>query len=128
MDSLVSDGCYIAPGAVVERSVLSPGVIVLENARIYELVILTDAVVKQGVQVAKSVLDKRVTIEPDARIGAVDVDSPKITIIGKNSIVMPGMVIEPGAIVGPDVVDVDYSSAIVRSEDFVQTSRLPYEI
>ena len=128
IDSLVSDGCYIAPGAVVERSVLSPGVIVLENARIFESVILTDAVVKQGAQVAKSVLDKRVTISPNSRVGAVDVENPKITIIGKNSVVMPGMMVEPGAIVGPDVVDVDYSSAIVRSEDFIQTSRLPYEI
>jgi glucose-1-phosphate adenylyltransferase len=128
MDCLVSDGCYIAPGAVVERSVLSPGVVVLENARIFESVILTDTVVKQDAQVAKSILDKRVTIEPNARIGSSEVENPKITIIGKNSIVMPGMLIEPGAIVGSDVVDLDYSSAIVRSDDFIQTRRLPYEI
>lgn len=128
VDSLVSDGCYIAPGAVVERSVLSPGVVILENAHVVESVILTDAVVQQGAQVSMSILDKRVTIEPQARIGESSLENPKITMIGKNSIVISGMVVEAGAMVGPDVIDQDYSTTIVRSEDFVQTRRLPYEI
>lgn len=128
VDSLVSDGCYIAPGATVERSVLSPGVVVLENAHISESVILTDTVIKQGARVAMSILDKRVSVGPQARIGRSDHVNPRISMIGKNSIVTPAMVIEPGAMVGPDVIEQDYSSSIVRSDDFIQTSRLPYEI
>lgn len=128
VDSLVCDGCYIAPGAIVERSVLSPGVTILENARVVESVILTDAVVKPGARVMRSILDKKASIEMNAIVGAIEQERIKITIIGKSSIVMPGMEVEPGAMVGPDVIDKDYSASIVRSGDFIQTTRLPYEI
>lgn len=127
-DSLISDGCVIAPGSVVERSVLSPGVVIKENARVIESVIMTDTVIQQGAQIMRSILDKRVVIEPNARIGAIVPESLKIAIVGKNTTVVAGMVVEPGAMIGPDVIASDYSTSIIRSDDFIQTKRLPYEI
>jgi hypothetical protein len=41
--------------------------------------------------------------------------------------VMPGMVVEPGAVIGPDVIDSDYASQLVRGSDYIQTKRMPYE-
>ena len=49
--------------------------------------------------------------------------------IGKNSRILPGMVVEPGAVVGTDVIDSDYPDPKrVRSSDYIQTKRLSYEI
>jgi hypothetical protein len=39
------------------------------------------------------------------------------------------MVVEPGAVVGTDVIESDYpDSKLVRSSDYIQTKRLSYEI
>ena len=128
-DSLIADGCVIEAGAHVEKSVLSPGVQVRSGARIKESVILTDAVIAAGAHVAHTVIEKRVLIDEGAQIGAFqDVEQPKIAMVGKNSHVLKGMTVEPGAVIGPDVIGDDYPSPTVRAADYVQTKRLPYEI
>jgi glucose-1-phosphate adenylyltransferase len=129
LDSMISDGCVVEPGAVVERSVLSPGVRVGAGAVVRESVVLTDTVIQAGAVVEHSIIDKRVEIGENARVGACLTDrEPMITMIGKNTVLMTGMVIEPGAIVGADVTDSDFSSSQVRGGAFIQTKRLPYEI
>jgi len=61
-------------------------------------------------------------------VGAIRVGfDPLITMVGKNSLVPPGMVVEPGSVIGPDVIAPDYPSEIVRSKDYIQTKRPPYE-
>jgi glucose-1-phosphate adenylyltransferase len=128
-DSMLSDGCVIAPGAIVERSILSPGVKVLPGAVIRESVVLTDAVIQPGAKVARAIIDKQVTIGENAVVGAIELlPEPRITMIGKNSILPDKLVVEPGAVIATDVIPSDLSSNLVRSSDYIQTKRLAYEV
>jgi glucose-1-phosphate adenylyltransferase len=129
VDSMVTDGCIISAGARVERSVLSPGVRIGANAVVRESILLTDAVVEDSSRVERAILDKLVRIGENTRIGAMQADGePVITMIGKNSLVPGGTVVEAGAVIGVDVAAEDYSAQIVRGRDYIQTRRLPYEI
>jgi glucose-1-phosphate adenylyltransferase len=129
-DSMITDGCEIYPGAQVIRSVLSPGVRVAEGAVVKESVILTDSFIQQGAVVERTILDKKTTIHEGAYVGGILPDKATlIAMIGKNSHILPGMVVEPGAVVGTDVIEYDYPDPKrVRSSDYIQTKRLSYEI
>jgi glucose-1-phosphate adenylyltransferase len=59
-NSLISPGCDIR--GQVERSVLSPGVIVEENAVVRDSVILTDCVVERDARIAFAIVDAEVKI------------------------------------------------------------------
>lgn len=129
IDSMVTDGCTLAPDAIIERSVLSPGVRVAAGAIIRESIILTDSEIGPKARIERSILDKKVRIEAGARVGAIpDSEELMITMIGKNSHIPEGLIIEPGAVIGTDVVPSDFISEIVRSRDYIQTRRLPNEI
>lgn len=128
IDSMITDGCVVAPQAVIERSILAPGVRVLPGAVIRESVIFTDSVIGAGAIIEQSIIDKRVLIGERAQIGKIqDAGSPRITLVGKNCEVPSGMIVEPGAIIGTDVLPSDFPSNIVRSDDYIQSKRLPYE-
>jgi glucose-1-phosphate adenylyltransferase len=128
-DSLICNGCTIEPGARVIRSVLSPGVVVKSNAVIEESIIMTDTIICERATIERSVLDKRVKVGANCKIGACLPDEAiQIAMIGKASCVPPGVTIEAGGIVGTDVVAQDYSSPLVRSGEYIQTGRQPYEI
>ena len=128
VDCMVADGCVISAGAHIERSVLSPGVSVLPGAIIRESVILTDSIIGPGAIVEHSILDKKVKIGEQAHIGGIIPAQPAITTIGKHAEIPAGMTIEPGAIIGPDVYPDDFSTNLVRGDDYIQTKRLPYEL
>ena len=128
VDCMVADGCVISAGAHIERSVLSPGVSVLPGAIIRESVILTDSIIGPGANVEHSILDKKVKIGEQAHIGGIIPAQPAITTIGKHAEIPAGMTIEPGAIIGPDVYPDDFSTNLVRGDDYIQTKRLPYEL
>jgi glucose-1-phosphate adenylyltransferase len=128
-DSMISDGCVISPGVVVERSILSPGVRVLPGAVIRESVVLTDAVIQPGAKVERTIIDKQVTIGENAAVGAIEHNQePRITMIGKNSVLPAQLVVEPGAVIATDVIPSDLSTNLVRSSDYIQTKRLAYEV
>jgi glucose-1-phosphate adenylyltransferase len=127
LDSMVTDGCEIAAGARVERSVLGPGVRVRPGAVVFESVILTDATIEAGAIVEHTIIDKKVHIGEKAHVGAVHPE-PAITMIGKSSRVGPGMVVEQGVIIGPDVIESDYSDTTVRAGTYLQTKRAPLDI
>jgi glucose-1-phosphate adenylyltransferase len=130
IDSLITDGCRISKGARIERSVLSPGVRVDPGAVVRESVVLTGSTIESDVVLERAILEKHVWVGPGARIGSMTQGAEMlIPMIGKHSRVAAGMVIEPGAVIGPDVIESDYSdSKLVRSSDYVQTKRLPYEV
>jgi glucose-1-phosphate adenylyltransferase len=134
IDSMITDGCQIAPGARIERSVLGPGVVVGRGAIVRESVILTDGFVGADAVVERSILDKKSKVLEKAHVGAVGNEAelrpvePPIAMIGKHSRVTVGMTIEAGAVVGPDVIESDYPSSVVHSNDYIQTKRLPYEV
>jgi len=129
IDSMITDGCMIASGARVERCVLAPGVRVLPGAVVRESVILTDAVIEKGAVVEHAIVDKRAQIGEEAHVGAMEPGpEPRITMLGKNSVLPPGIAIGPGAIIGTDVIPEDFSSQSVRGDAIVQTKRLANEV
>jgi glucose-1-phosphate adenylyltransferase len=130
VDSLICDGSVIAPGALVECSVLSPGVRVEAGAVVRESVLLTDAVVERGAVVERAILDKRARIGADARVGRMEVEdqSSRFPLCGKSCHIGAGMTIEPGAVIGPDVIPSDFSALTVRSDEYIETRRSPNEL
>jgi glucose-1-phosphate adenylyltransferase len=127
--SLISDGCYIQENAHIESSVLSPGVIVRPGAVIRESIIMTDTIIESGAVIERAIIDKRVHVEANAHIGGGIADpNIQLAVVGKNSVIPAGMVIEPGATVGTDVIAADYPGAVVKSGELLETKRQPYEI
>ncbi len=128
-NSMLSDGCEVAAGVRIENSVLSPGVMVRAGAVVQESILLTGTVVEAGAVVKRTITDKHVTIGPNAQVGGITPGTePVITMIGKNSHVPPGFTIEPGAVIGTDVIQEDYPSNTIRAEDYIQTKRLAHEV
>ncbi len=104
-DCLITDGSIIAPGARVERSILSPGVYIGPNAVVRESIILTDSYIEAGAKVERTIIDKKVSIGHNCRIGQIDpkADDLGITTIGKNAQIPNGVKVGRGAVIGTDV-------------------------
>jgi glucose-1-phosphate adenylyltransferase len=128
-NSLICDGCEIASGAKVIRSVLSPGVLVRQGAIIRESIVLTDSIIEPHAIVERAIIDKKVHVQSSVRIGGRGTTAePVLTMVGKNSIVPEGFVVEPGAVIGTDVVESDYPAKVVRADDYILTKRLAHEV
>lgn len=99
--NLLSNGCRV--DGVVERSVLSPGVVVTEGAIVRDSVILSNTVIGPGAVVDRCIIDKNVEIGAGARLGDGDDNTPNvqkpqeintgITLVGKGSVVPEGLTI-----------------------------------
>ena len=127
--SMICDGCYIGAGSRIESSVLSPGVVVRPGAIVRESILLTDCVVESGCVIERAVLDKQVNIGPNCRIGGgVATSNISIAIVGKNSTVPEGCVIEPDAGVGTDVLPEDFDEKHIKAGQFIQTRRQRNEL
>jgi glucose-1-phosphate adenylyltransferase len=94
MDSLISAGVFVF-GGTVERSVLSPGAVVGNRARVEDSVLLNSVQVGKDAVVRRAIVDKNVVIPDGARIG-VDPERDRsrfavtregIVVIGKNELV-----------------------------------------
>ncbi len=120
-DSLISDGCILEPGSLVEHSVLSPGVQVKSGAVVRDSIILTDTVIEENARVERAVIDKRVVVGEGAQVGAI---TPEVTLtmIGKASILPPNIVLEPGALVGTDVRPEDFPSDHISGTMYVEAT------
>jgi glucose-1-phosphate adenylyltransferase len=128
-DSLICDGCVIGDGAIVEKSVISPGVIIAPGAIVRQSVVQTDTVIETGAIVERAILDKRVHLEKDVRIGSLGFTGANpIPMVGKNSILPAGLVVEPGAVIATDVIASDFDHNLIRGNEFIQTRRLPNEL
>ena len=79
--------------------------------------------------IERAIIDKHVHVGENARIGG-GIANPVIllAVIGKNSDIPAGMVVEPGAEIGTDVIASDYPDPEVKSGESIQTNRKPYEI
>jgi len=127
--SMICNGSFVERDAHVESSILSPGVIVRPGAVVRESVILTDCVIESGAVIERAVLDKHIHVGENARIGGGVADQNiKIALVGKNSVVPAGYVIEAGAEVGTDIIESDYDETIVRAGQYLGTRRLANEI
>jgi glucose-1-phosphate adenylyltransferase len=126
-NSMISDGCVIESGAIVRNCVFSPGVHIMDDVKIDQSILFTDCLVEKNSTINCSVLDKRVKVGENCLIGEHN-SNFQITVIGKDSIVPSGWTVQANAIIGPDVIPDDYNTNLVKSGEFVQTRRLPYEI
>jgi glucose-1-phosphate adenylyltransferase len=122
-DSLITDGSLIAGGALVERSVLSPGVYVGPNAVVRESIILTDSYIEAGAVVERAVIDKNCVIGHNARIGQIVEDASDLGIvtIGKNTHLPTGMVVGRGAQIGSDLDNRDFKELIIAENAYVRS-------
>lgn len=128
-DSMIADGCEVASDTQIESSVLSPGVKVMTGAIVREAVILTDSVIESGAVVERVIVDKRVRIGEKAHVGGIDPATEMgISMIGKNSHLPAGIIVEPGAVIATDVIPADFSSQLVKGDEYIQTKRLAYEV
>ena len=92
-ESMITDGCEIA-GEVV-GSVLGPGVVVEEGARVEHSVLMDDCLVRRGALVSRCILDKRVRVGSKAQLGVAsdgrhNTEQPEvlrhgITVVGKDA-------------------------------------------
>jgi hypothetical protein len=70
-----------------------------------------------------------VKVEQNARVGWGIADRQiKIALVGKNSTVPAGYVIEPEAEVSTDVIAADYDGNVVRAGQTIQTRRQANEV
>ena len=89
-DSLLSSGCTVR--GRVERSVLSPGVVVEEGAVVEDAILLPGAFVAGGAVVRRAIVDSQAKIEADTEVGG---DGP-LTLIGMRAVVRTGQRVTPG--------------------------------
>jgi hypothetical protein len=80
--------------------------------------------------VERAVLDKRARIGQNARIGwGIADQNIQIALVGKNSEVPAGYIVEPNGEVSTDVIASDYDgSTVVRAGQSITTRRLANEI
>ncbi len=123
-DSMITDGCVVASDALIERSVLGPGVRVASGAVVRESVILTDCEIHAGASVERAILDKRVFIGEKATVGGISSKTPpQLVMAGKSSHIPPGYTIEPGATIPADIREADYPSKIIKSNTKMDRGR-----
>ena len=98
--SLISHGCQV--WGTVERSVLSPGVRVDPGAVVRDSIIMFDTVIRAGAVVDRAIIDKEVSVGPNAVVGmGADYGTPNrqepgrlntgITVVGKRAVIPAGV-------------------------------------
>ena len=99
---MITDGSVIGAGAVIERSILSPGVFVGPGAVVRESVVLNDAYIETGAVRSNAPWSTRSPSSartPASAPGRI-IGDLMITSIGKNARIPPGFSIGAGSVVG----------------------------
>ncbi|MBX6341014.1 MAG: glucose-1-phosphate adenylyltransferase [Thermomicrobiaceae bacterium] len=132
--SLLSNGCIIIRGQV-EHSVLSPGVTVHEGAVVRDSIVMTDTVIEAGAVVDRCIIDKECRIGAGSYLGWGDDYTPNwlepnrlntgITIVGRNAVVPPGARLGRNVLIGPRVVESDYTTTEIASGETIDPRRVP---
>lgn len=134
--SLISHGCII--DGTVERSVLSPGVVVERGAYVRDSILMTDTVVGRDARIERCILDKRVQVGAGAVLGVGDPSIPNqreptrldsgITVIGKGARVPPGIRVGCNVKIAPGVLESDFPGPEVPdggTVEHAETSPVP---
>jgi glucose-1-phosphate adenylyltransferase len=123
-NSLISHGCLVA--GTVERSILSPGVRVDIGAVVRDSVVMFDSVIRAGAIVDRSILDKEVSVGPNAHIGEgsdltiANRQEPTrlntgITVIGKRAVIPRAVRIGRNVRIAEGVRAIDFRSKVIRA-------------
>ena len=96
------DASWISPGAVIRgdvtRSVIGPGVVVGEGARVTEAIVFHDTTIERGASLRRAIVDELVRIGEDAAVG----DAGEITVVGAGASVADGAAVAAGSRVDRD--------------------------
>ncbi len=113
----------------VERSILSPGVVVAREAVVRDSILMHGCRIGPGARIDRAILDKGVHIGERAHIGTGE-DVPNalhpytlsggITVVGKASRIPPGLQIGRGCVIAPDLQEADFSPAAIPSGSTVE--------
>ena len=88
VDSIVSGGCVIE-SSNLKNSVLSPNVVIHDNARVENSVIMEGVVVGANAQIKNAIIDKRVTIPENTKIGYdVNEDKKRFTLTNSGIVIV----------------------------------------
>ena len=115
--SMISHGCRIE--GMVERSVLSPGVIVEAGAVVRDSIVMFDSVIESGAVLDRVIVDKEAIIGRDSHVGiGDDLTTPNelepgrlntgITLVGKRAVVPEGARIGRNCRIDPDATPKDF--------------------
>ena len=97
LESLVSGGCIIS-GGLVQRSLLSPAVVVERGAVVEDSVIFDDVIIEPGAKIRRAIIDKEARIQAGASIGYdPEADERRGCTISDNGVV----VVPRGMDIGP---------------------------
>jgi glucose-1-phosphate adenylyltransferase len=128
VSSLISHGCIIK--GRVERSVLSPGVVVEEGAVVRESIVLFDTVIGAGSVVERAILDKEVVVGKNSRIGYGDDMTPNkqeptrldsgITLVGKRSRLPDNLTVGRNCKIGTDLLPQDFPTTTLASGETIE--------
>ena len=119
--SLISHGCTIY--GTVQRSVLSPGVVVGSGALIRDSILMTDTVIGADAVIERSILDKEVWVGRGAVVGYGDASvvnklEPQrldtgITVVGKRARIPAGLHVGRNCMIDASVTEADFGGATV---------------
>mgnify|MGYP001193226428 CR=1 FL=1 len=128
VSSLISHGCVIK--GRVEHSVLSPGVVVEENAVVRDSIVLFDSVIGAGSVVDRAILDKEVIVGKNCRIGYGEDMTPNkleptrlntgITLIGKRAHLPDNLKVGRNVKIGTDLRPEDFPSDELTSGETIE--------
>lgn len=134
--ALVSPGARIE--GTVERSVISPGVVVEEGAAVRDSIVCHDGVISAGAVVDRAILDKEVTVGSGAVVGAgadatpnrerPDIVNRGISIVGKRAAIPAGMTVGRNVVVGPGVAGELAGRDAIASGETVQPDEMPLHL
>ncbi|HEY6409139.1 MAG TPA: glucose-1-phosphate adenylyltransferase, partial [Ktedonobacteraceae bacterium] len=126
--SLISHGCIIK--GQVERSVLSPGVIVEEGAIVRDSIVLFDTIIGAGSVIDRVILDKEVVVGQHCRIGDGDDLTPNkleptrlntgITLIGKRARLPDHLKVGRNCKIGVDLRPEDFPTDTLASGETIE--------
>ena len=122
--SFLSEGCEVY-GTIV-NSVLGPGVIVMEGARVVDSIIMENCVVSENSSVERCILDERCVIGKNVRLGAdlgedrvndqrPDIYNTGITVVGEFSIIPDGVSVGKNCVIDGVTSDADYDDKQLMS-------------
>jgi glucose-1-phosphate adenylyltransferase len=126
--SLISHGCIVA--GTVEHSLLSPGVRVEVGAVVRDSIVMFDSIIKAGAIVERAIIDKEVTVGPNAVVGeggdlaTANRDEPGrlntgITLVGKRAVIPRGVRIGRNVRIAEGTRAADFPRRLVRSGESV---------
>ena len=127
-NSLLSHGCVIK--GQVERSVLSPGVVVEEGAVVRDSILLFDTVIGAGSAIDHAILDKEVVVGKNCQIGYGDDMTPNklepsrldsgITLIGKRAHLPDNLTVGRNCKIGADLRPEDFPGETLNSGETIE--------